>query len=588
MTTSSVVQALRQGFHAAYLAVDETILSDIRANRMRLAGLRGETQILAIGSVVFVVVGILFMFLSPYIRQQFTLYTYANDNYVNGVLIPLPSIAIIGMTICLAWTLILYASTAMAWWIRVTLTIIHGLLMCIWLIPLNSVNTTSTLICLLALLVVCIATLHRNSAESPWRWMIIFGAEACMLLVSHSEYVTLLNQSGINMLLAGIALMMQAHNFLVIPMMFYVGINMTRAAINFGQWGRLATNDATFAQIGLSVVCIFLLRIFQIPNIRPPSSGELLVALLYLAIIGGTAAVLYRMRHLPAYVSVDATLQRYAPWLALLSIVPILVFTLLNFTIGGANMLTGTTNTTIIGWWNVLSSQSFFVTYGVDLLITLGIAALAMHMWRRQQLIIALYFAVIVSMRTLLLIVDQYIQHPLRLNVADTLLFLVCVSLLVWKLRDATTRLIRLRQLLSIIVISFFMQQLDFLNNPLSPFFSYAGIFFVGFGFVWDTLVGAGWVNDASPGFPRHARLFGYLGYTLLTITLVMWAGFSLNPDLLALMSGKNASEGVYSYGFPAVHLLYLVIIIAPDIAFVTPHQSDADDHAILAEQSPQ
>jgi hypothetical protein len=588
MTTSSFVQALRHGLHAAYQAVDDTILSDIRANRMRLTGLRGETQILAIGSVLFVVTGILLMFLSPFIRQWFALYTHATDDYVNGVLIPLPSIALIGMTICLAWTLILYASTAMAWWIRVTLTIIHGSLMFIWLIPLNGVNTTSTIICMLALIVVCVATLRRKSNESPWRWMIIFGAEACMLIVSHGEYVTLLNQSGINMLLAGIALMMQAHNFLVIPMMLYVGINMTRAAINFGQWGRLATTDATLVQIGLSVVFIFLLRIFQIPNIRPPSSGEILVALLYLAILGVGAVVLYRMRHIPTYVSVDETLMRYAPWLALLSIVPILAFTMLNFTIGGANMLTGATNATIISWWNLLSDQSFFVTYGIDMLITIGIAAVAMRMWQRQQLIIALYFAVIALMRTLLLIVDQYIQQPLRLNVADTLLFLVCVLFLMWKLRDAETRVIRLRQLLSIIVISFFMQQLDFLNNPLSPFFSYAGIFFVGFGFMWDTLVGAGWVNNASPGFPRHARLFGYLGYTLLTITLVMWAGFSLNPDLLALMSGKNAIEGVFSYGFPAVHLLYLVIIITPENAFTTPHQNDSDVHAILAEQPSQ
>jgi hypothetical protein len=348
MTTSSFVQALRHGLYAAYHAVDDTILSDIRANRMRLTGLRGETQILAVGSVLFVITGIFFMFLSPLIRQWFTLYTYANDDYVNGVLIPLPSIAIIGMTICLAWSLILYASTAMAWWIRVTLTMIHGSLMFIWLIPLNGVSTTSSIICVLALIVVCVATLRSNSDENPWRWIIIFGAEACMLIVSHGEYVTLLNQSGINMLLAGIALMMQAHNFLVIPMMLYVGINMTRAAINFGQWGRLATTEASLVQIGLSVVLMLMLRIFQIPNIRPPSSGEILVVFLYLVILGAGAVVLYRMRHIPTHVSVDETLMRYAPWLALLSIVPMLVFTLLNFTIGGANMLTGTTNATII------------------------------------------------------------------------------------------------------------------------------------------------------------------------------------------------------------------------------------------------
>lgn len=586
MTLSSFAETIRHGVRAAYHAVDETILSDIRANRLRLTGLRGESQILAIGSVLVVVIGIVLMFFSPFIRQWFPLYTYPSDDYVNGVLIPLPSIALIGITICLAWTLILYASTAMARWIRIALTVVHGSLMLIWLIPLNGINSTSTLICVLSLLVVCVATLRAQRDESPIRWIIIFCAEALMLTVSHGEYVTLLNQSGINMLLAGIALMMQEQSFLVVPMMLYVGINMTRAAINFGAWSRIATMDATSIQVGVSVIFLLALRFLQVPNMRPPSNAEFAVACIYIGIMAIGAGVIYRARSTPMTVGVDETLARYAPWLALLSILPVLLFTLLNFTVGGANMMTGATNATIIGWWNALTQQSITVTYTIDLLITLGVAIVAWRMWRAHHVIIALYFAIIAAMRSLLLILDRFIHQPLRLNVADTILFLICIGVLLWKMREASTRALRLRQLLSITVISFFMQQLDFLNNPLSPFFSYAGIFFVGFGFLWDTLVGAGWVNDSSPGFPRHARLFGYLGYTLLTITLVMWAGFSLNPDLLALMSGKNAVEGVFSYGFPAVHLLYLIIVITPDNAFPTPQPADTEVHDILAEQT--
>lgn len=588
MTPSSFAETIRHGVRAAYHAVDETILSDIRANRLRLTGLRGESQILAIGSVVVVIIGIVLMVLSPFIRQWFPLYTYPSDDYVNGILIPLPSIALIGITICLAWTLILYASTAMARWIRIMLTVVHGSLMSIWLIPLSGVNSTSTLICVLALLVVCVATLRAKRDESPLRWIIIFCAEALMLTVSHAEYVTLLNQSGINMLLAGIALMMQEQSFLVVPMMLYVGINMTRAAINFGAWGRIATMDATGIQVGVSVALLLALRFLQVPNLRPPSSAEIAVACIYLGILATVAVVIYRVRATPMTIGVDETLVRYAPWLALLSILPVLFFTLINFTVGGANMMTGATNATVIGWWNALTQQSTVVTSTLDFLMTIGVAVVAWRMWHAHHAIVALYFAIITAMRILLLMLDLFIHQPLRLNVADTLLFLICIGLLLWKTREAATRVLRLRQLLSITVISFFMQQLDFLNNPLSPFFAYAGIFFVGFGFLWDTLVGAGWVNNSSPGFPRHARLFGYLGYTLLTITLVMWAGFSLNPDLLALMSGKNAVEGVFSYGFPAVHLLYLIIVIVPDNAFPTALHADPEVRDILAEQSSQ
>ena len=90
MTTQRLVASLREGASAVYAAIDETILSDIRANRLRIAGLRGESQVLTILSVCFVMAGIVLMILSPQIRQWYDLYSHTSENYVNGTLIPLP------------------------------------------------------------------------------------------------------------------------------------------------------------------------------------------------------------------------------------------------------------------------------------------------------------------------------------------------------------------------------------------------------------------------------------------------------------------------------------------------------------------
>lgn len=587
MTSQQLFANLRATFNALYAAVDDTIISDIRANRMRLAGLRGESQILAVVSVIFVITGIVLMLVSPAIRQWFALYALPGDGHVNGTLIPLPVIAILGFTVCVAWSLLLYASTSMSWWIRVGATIFHTSLMAIWLIPLSGASIAYALVTFVLLICIVCLTVWQQRWESAWRWVWLFAAESLMVGISHWQYVTLFQQSGINLLLVGIALIMQAHSFIVAPMMYYIGINMTRAAINFGQWGKIAASDASIPQIAFSALLLFALRLVQIPNMRPPTASELSVVATYLVLIAVIAYIVSRLDSTHIQHTIDALLVKYAPWLVLVSILPVLLFTLLNFGIGGANMLAGASNATLIAWWNTYALHSDGVTTAINLAVTIGFAGFTWYMWRRHAHISALYFALITAIRIISHAMD-YVHVVLRMHVADTCLFLICALYIISKIRHHEGRALRFGQLLALSVISYFMQQLEFLNNPLSPIFSYAGIFFVGFGFVWDTLVGAGWVNDSSPAFPRHARLFGYLGYTLMTVTIVMWAGLSLNPDLLALMSGQNAVDGVYTFGFPAVHLLYVIIVIAPELAFVPARTTAPDTHAILPEQSPQ
>lgn len=587
MTTQRFFASMREGLNAVYAAIDDTIIGDIRANRMRLVGLRGESQILAVLSIIFVITGIVLMILSPQIRQSFSMYSLPDDGHVNGTLIPLPVIAVIGFTVCAAWSLLLYACTSMAWWIRLGATMFHTLLMAIWLIPLSGSDITYALATFVLLLVIAGLTLMRHDWDSAWRWVWLFSAEALMLGISHWQYLTLFQQSGINILLVGVALIMQQHSFIVAPMMFYIGINMTRAAINFGQWGRIAIADATVQQIALSVILMVVLRLLQIPEMRLPTGEESVVVLVYLGVIGLVALAVARLDHTRPQQTVDELLLTYAPWLVLASIAPVLVYTIINFGLGGANMLAGATNTTLLGWWSAYSQNSGTVTTVINMTMTCGYVGVAWYLWRTQHPIGALYFVLVATIRIMAHALD-YFHVFLRVHVSDTSLFLICAIYLISRLRFSAERALRLGQLLSLTVISYFMQQLEFLNNPLSPIFSYAGIFFVGFGFIWDTLVGAGWVNEASPGFPRHARLFGYLGYTLMTITVVMWAGFSLNPDLLALMSGQNAVNGIYTFGFPAVHLLYVIIVVAPNLAFVTPPTTPVNAHAILSEQSPQ
>jgi hypothetical protein len=139
----------------------------------------------------------------------------------------------------------------------------------------------------------------------------------------------------------------------------------------------------------------------------------------------------------------------------------------------------------------------------------------------------------------------------------------VMVFMLQKIIRRQTIQLLLPRYII-VLVLSILMQQTSFLNNPLSPILGFAGVAFVAFGFIWDVLFGVAWINQDSRQFPRIARVLGYIGYSLLTVTAVAWAGISQNPVLLSLLSGDIVYQGYHLFGMPAIHLLYAVTLIAP------------------------
>ena len=68
------------------------------------------------------------------------------------------------------------------------------------------------------------------------------------------------------------------------------------------------------------------------------------------------------------------------------------------------------------------------------------------------------------------------------------------------------------------------------MDNPFSPLFGFAGVFFLVFGIMWSVVTGGGqFVHGDSSGLPRASRLLLYLGYVLLSVSVAHWYIISHN-----------------------------------------------------------
>jgi hypothetical protein len=137
----------------------------------------------------------------------------------------------------------------------------------------------------------------------------------------------------------------------------------------------------------------------------------------------------------------------------------------------------------------------------------------------------------------------------------DTLGLLALTALaLIWLLRRRLTGERALR-LLGLALLMALLNQTAFLDNPFSPLFGFAGVFFLVFGIVWSILTAGGpFVNQSSPGLPRDSRLLLYIGYVLLSVSVAHWYLVSHNIAMQAIQGTLNTA-GFLVLGLPLAYL---------------------------------
>lgn len=109
-------------------------------------------------------------------------------------------------------------------------------------------------------------------------------------------------------------------------------------------------------------------------------------------------------------------------------------------------------------------------------------------------------------------------------------------------------------RLLGLAMLMALVNQTDFLDNPFSPLFGFAGVFFLVFGIVWNILGAGGFANQETPGMPRASRLMLYLGYVLISVGVAHWYLVSHNLVQQAAQAAFT-TNGFLIFGLPLAYL---------------------------------
>jgi hypothetical protein len=127
---------------------------------------------------------------------------------------------------------------------------------------------------------------------------------------------------------------------------------------------------------------------------------------------------------------------------------------------------------------------------------------------------------------------------------------------MVWLARGRLTN-DRVAGVLMLVLVTVLLRQTDFLSNRFSPFFGSGGIWFLAFGLAWDALTIGAWANLSTPALPRISRVLLYLGYSLLTVTVVNWAVSAHDLTAVSRLTGEAALDGLQVYGRPMLYAIF-------------------------------
>ena len=109
------------------------------------------------------------------------------------------------------------------------------------------------------------------------------------------------------------------------------------------------------------------------------------------------------------------------------------------------------------------------------------------------------------------------------------------------------------------IVIAF--GQVGIFDSPFHPVFALTGVTLVVAAVGLDTLTSGSWANVDTPLLPRASRLPLYIGYAVLTLTLVSWAAGTHDLGQFELFTGEAAAGGLRLFGDPLLLTLVAVLV---------------------------
>ena len=552
-----------------YRIITDFLRGNLRENFIDLRPLSYPMRLLTIIGLVFIfgfIGGILF---KDTLRFQGMLEPLVIDaSTTRGLLVPNLVVLITLIAVVLGWGYVLTGALHVRRWLR------WGILLCYILfiaMPLavnvagsigSLLTTLGALILLLALFLAFII-LPRLNLAPVIEWSLITLLHGSLMLLYLNGAVTgQIVSDGEFRASSMLSIVFTTSGLLMVPFLFFAGLGWVDFGLTMSGWV-----SRSLRQRGTLIVAIVVLFVVL---------GSRLLAVLGDGIANGVSSTqlnrwigatvfcvgllpiaLWRQRQPRG----DKVPLQLLAGLSLVPVIPVFLFALFAIT----NLLFTIINTLTFSSLERFNQSLALASVLIDLeaqyrpltiaVIALIIAGLAL---RRGYASIVAYGLILAWHRiTAWVTATNQPLHDFQFSHADidtVLLIVFSIIALVWLWQRQLT-LLTVTRLLGLAVLMALLNQTDFLDRPLSPFFGFAGIFFLLFGIIWNVLtVGGQVVNKDSPGFPRTNRLLLYIGYAMLAISSVHWFMASHNIEQQMLQSDFNL-VGFTTFGLPLAYL---------------------------------
>lgn len=117
------------------------------------------------------------------------------------------------------------------------------------------------------------------------------------------------------------------------------------------------------------------------------------------------------------------------------------------------------------------------------------------------------------------------------------------IGLTIWYGLRRTLHSSRIAGLAVLLLLAAFIDNRDFVSDPLGALLGFAGAALVLFGFIWSFLTDNDFANNHSRKYPRPARVLIYLANSVFGVTVLAFTSLSRNPDA-SINLGDFASLG--------------------------------------------
>ncbi len=564
-------------------AVRDFVWSDLRSGMIDLRGLARTTRALVwIGFALLAAMVGAFLF-NDFWRELFPLVPLGQGAVGRGELLPVALVPVTVFMLTVAWSFVLAGALHSHPVLRLAAMALYTLTAASWLqsvLDSSFASVSDRVIAWGALGLVPLFFLLRWRARPrpAAEFLALLLPVSLAFLFGHLREVASSRAFGINLELARLNFQVLLLTSLVKPLLLRIGLDIAAFTRQAADWASATLADRL--PLGFLRLLLLALLGWQLYGAlmavqeRIAATTVGVEALAYAGALGEVllvGAVWWLVGRLAGPASERPTQEEVAeeverhllPLLLLTQVVGLATFVLLLSGTVVARIPALVTRITGLAGWLAATGLTAW-----DRLVAVGVLLLALWLARRGQRALALYLALFGALHLWWQLVG--VGRPLGALAYDggemvNLWWLLLLAGVAgwWGMRGRLGAE-RVGQLLFLLLITILLRATDFIENPFSPFFGFAGIGFIAFGLVWDSLTAGSWANVGTGGLPRSSRLLLYVGYVLLTVTVLNWALTTHNLDMIGEFTGNAALRGFERFGLPLLYALFPVVLTSP------------------------